>query len=425
LLDLAGGLRRLGRSDLVRHGALVLVSQTIINLLSFAFHVLVSRRLGVEAYGSLNALLAGFTVLIVPATILATIVAKYAAEFRALGDLARLRALSARVATLLGSVALGVMLAGAALSPSIGGYLHIADSGAVVLTVAILALNLVLPVLRGVFQGVEDFRSFSISAVLEAAVKVALAFAFTGLGWGVLGALGAWAAGSAASLGWTGAVLWLRYRVAPRVDLSFDVPRLLRTSGGVTVALLCISSLGFSDVVIVKHVFDGRTAGLYAAMSLAGKMLYWLVAFVPTVVLPRAVHLNALGKATLPVLLQALGTVVVLAVAGLAVFAFAPALVLEVLTGSAYLAAAPLLFTYGIASTLLAILNTIVLYQIGVHRFGFILPLTLVAAAELLGIGFFHASALGVVHILIVADAAAIVATLLGARRIRTASTIR
>ncbi len=287
-----------------------------------------------------------------------------------------------------------------------------------VLTVAILALNLVLRVLRGVFQGIEDFRGFSISAVLEAGVKVALAFAFTAFGWGVLGALGAWAAGSAASLLWTAAVLWLRYRAAPRAELSFDLPRLLRTSGGVTLATICVTSLGFSDVVIVKHVFDDRTAGLYAATSLAGKMLFFLVGFVPTVVLPRAVHLTALGKSALPVLVQALGIVVVLAAAGLVIFRYAPGTVVETLTGSAYLAAAPLLFPYGVASSLLAVLNTVVLYRIGIHRFGFVVPLSLVAAAELIAIAVFHDSVFEVLRILIVAVAAAVAVTLASTREL-------
>ena len=110
MLEIVGGrLRRLARDDLIRHGALVLVSQTAVNVLSFVFQALVSRRIGVEAYGSLNALLAGFTVLTVPTLVLTTIVVKYAAEFRAVGDVARLRALTRYVATSLGTVALGVM----------------------------------------------------------------------------------------------------------------------------------------------------------------------------------------------------------------------------------------------------------------------------------------------------------------------------
>jgi O-antigen/teichoic acid export membrane protein len=409
LLEIVGGrLRRLARDDLIRHGALVLVSQTAVNVLSFVFHALVSRRIGVEAYGSLNALLAGFTVLTVPTLVLTTIVVKYAAEFRAVGDVARLRALTRYVATSLGTVALGVMVIGAALSPAIGAYLRIGDLAAVILAVVILALNVVLPVLRGVFQGVEDFRAFSISAVLETVVKVALAFVFTGFGWGVEGALGAWAAGTAVSLLWTGAALWTRYRGAPKAELSLDFVRLARTSGGVTIAMLSVTSLGFSDVVIVKHVFSDQQAGLYSAMSLAGKMLFWLVAFVPTVVLPRAVNLTT-------------AVLAVLTSVGLGVFSVAPAFVIGTLTGTAYVAVAPLLFTYGVASTLLAVLNTVVLYKIGIHRFGFIAPLAIVALAELVAIGIFHDAVIEVLRILIVADATALFVTLIATPERRAA----
>ena len=422
MLEIVGGrLRRLARDDLIRHGALVLVSQTAVNVLSFVFHALVSRRIGVEAYGSLNALLAGFAVLAVPAVILTTIVVKYAAEFRAVGDVARLRALTRYIATSLGAVAVGVMAIGAALSAAIGAYLRIGDLAAVILAVVILALNVLLPVLRGVFQGVEDFRAFSISAVLEMVVKVALAFVFTGFGWGVEGALGAWVAGSAVSLVWTGAVLWTRYRGAPKAELSLDFARLARTSGGVTIATLCVTSLGFSDVVIVKHVFSDQQAGLYSAMSLAGKMLFYLVAFVPTVVLPRAINLTARGKPALPVLLQATVLLLVLTGVGLVVFYVAPAFVIRTLTGVAYVAAAPLLFTYGIASTLLAVLNTVVLYKIGIHRFSFIVPLAIVALTELLAIGIFHDAVLEVLRILIVVDAAALVVTLIATPERRAA----
>jgi O-antigen/teichoic acid export membrane protein len=422
-IGIGGRLRGLARDDVIRHGSLVFAALTFVNILGFVFHVIVSRRIGVEAYGSLTALIAGFTVLMVPSSILTTVVAKYAAEFRAVGDSERLHALLSSALASLGLVASLVMLGGTLLSPAIAAFLHVDDVGAVILTVAILALNVVLPVVRGIFQGAQDFRGFAISIVLETALKVALAFVFTGLGWGLKGALGAWVAGSLVALLWTVCVLWSRYRAAPTAPLSFDYARLLRTSGGVTIATLCVSSLAFSDVVIVKHVFDDQTAGLYSATSLAGKMLFWLVAFVPTVLLPRAVSLSTLGKPALPVLLQASATILALAGTGLVVFYFMPSLIIATLTGSAYLAASPLLFPYGLASTLLAFLNTVVAYKIGIHRFGFVVPLSVVAVSELIAIGIFHNTALEVIRILIVANAIALVATLLSTpeRRSQTA----
>ena len=99
-------MRRLARSDFVRYGAVVFVAQLGANVLNFLFHVLVSRRVGVAPYGELNALLAGLTILSVPALILTTIVVKYAAEFHAVDDVPRLRALALRVGTRLGLAAL-------------------------------------------------------------------------------------------------------------------------------------------------------------------------------------------------------------------------------------------------------------------------------------------------------------------------------
>lgn len=408
----AGRWRRLANNELIRHGALVFISTMLVNVLSFAFHVLVSRRLGVATYGSLNALLAGLAILAVPSLILTTIVVKYAAEFRALGDLMRLRALTLRVAVGLSAIALVVALACAIATPLISAFLHVSDTAAIALAISILALNFVLPALRGILQGVEDFRAFAISAVIEAAVKVALAIGLTALGWGLAGALEAWLIGSVVAFAYTGAVLWLRYRGVGACSLHLDYARLARTSANVAVALFCVTSLSFVDVIIVKHAFDAQTAGLYGATALAGKMLFYLVSFVPAVLLPRAVTLAMGGKPVLPVLLQALAMVGFLAGCGLFLFASIPTLIVTVLAGGAFAGAAPLLFSYGVAATLLAALNTAVLFKLGIHRFDFVAPLAAIAILELVALAFFHDTPQRVIGTLIAANACALVTTL-------------
>ena len=45
------GARGLLASDFVRHGLLVFVSTTLINVLGYAFHFAISRKIGVEQYG--------------------------------------------------------------------------------------------------------------------------------------------------------------------------------------------------------------------------------------------------------------------------------------------------------------------------------------------------------------------------------------
>ena len=410
--DVRGALRRLARSDFVRYGAVVFVAQTGANVLNFLFHVLVSRRVGVAPYGELNALLAGLTILSVPATILTTIVVKYAAEFKAVDDGPRLRALVLRVVKTLGPASLAIVPAGALLAGPTAAYLNVTSRRDVVLTALVLALNLLLPALRGILQGAERFREYAASALLEVVVKVALAVAFTGIGWGVAGALGGWAAGSAVSLAYTLATLLAYFGAQPRAPLSLDLRRLVRTSAGVTAATLLISAMGFGDVLIVKHYFAPAAAGLYGAGALAGKMLFWLVGFVPAVVLPRAASSAARGERATPVLLQALGAIAVLAGGGLAFYALFPRFVVTTLAGNDFAPAASFVFSYGIATTLLATLNTVVLFKIAVHRFDFIVPLALAAAGELIAIVVHHDTPQQVIAVLIVGNALALAGAL-------------
>ena len=90
-------LQRALRSEFVRHGALVFASTIVVNGLNYVYHFVMSRRLGVVDYGALASILAGLVIASVPATILTMVVVKYAAEFKAVGDRKRLRALGDRV----------------------------------------------------------------------------------------------------------------------------------------------------------------------------------------------------------------------------------------------------------------------------------------------------------------------------------------
>ena len=410
--DVPGALRRLARSDFVRFGAVVFAAQTGANVLNFAFHVLVSRRVGVAPYGELNALLAGMTILLVPATILTTIVVKYAAEFRAVDDAPRLRALVLRVAGSIGPAALAIVPLGALLAAPAAAFFNVSSRPAIVMTAVVLALNLLLPVLRGILQGAERFREYAISALLEVVVKVVLAVILTGAGFGVAGALGAWALGSATSLVYTFFTLQRFYGAQPRAPLSLDLPRLARTSAGVTAATLLISAMGFGDILIVKHYFAPQAAGLYGAGALAGKMLFWLVGFVPAVVLPRAAGSAARGERTAPILFQAVAAIVVLAGGGLAFYALFPRFVVTALAGEAFAPAASIVFSYGVATTLLAVLNTVALYKLAVHRFDFIVPLALVVLGELIAVVLRHDTPQQVITVLIVGNAAGLAAAL-------------
>jgi O-antigen/teichoic acid export membrane protein len=404
-------VRRLKSSEFVRHGLLVFASTMIVNVAGFAYHLVVSRKIGVAGYGSLTALISGIMMTIVPSTILASITAKYAAEFRVLDDRLHLKALVRGIAFYVSAGAFAVVACGFALAGPIATYLHIDDKLSIDLTLAILGLNVVLPVARGVFQGLEDFAGFSLSIAIEAILRSGLATAFVFVGMGLRGALAGWLVGSLISLAYTLGVLLVRFNAAPKGELFLDLRRLAGTTFLVGSGTLITASLGNTDVILVKHFFDAQAAGLYGAVSFAGKMLLLVVGFVPTIVLPKATSRANAGGNPAPILFQALAIVAALAGSGLIVFYFFPTRIVTTLAGNAFAAGGPLVFSYALAMVLLAALNVVVTFKMGAHRFDFIGPLVLCAVGEVVAIALRHQTLAGVVQILIVGNALGLAAS--------------
>ena len=223
------------------------------------------------------------------------------------------------------------------------------------------------------------------------------------------GAFGGWALGSVIALAYTIVVLGRGYRRVPGAAIYVDFRRLVETTSSIAIATLLLSSIGYADVIVVKHFADPTTAGLYGALSLSGKILFFLVGFVPTVVLPKATRQAIEGTSPTGVFVQALGLSVAMSSAGLIVYYFFPSLVVTSLAGASFAPAAPYVFKYGFAMVLLAGLNVVVVYKIGIHRFDFLVPLALCAIGEIVGMSLYHRSLSDVIDVLTIGNGLALV----------------
>jgi O-antigen/teichoic acid export membrane protein len=289
--------------------------------------------------------------------------------------------------------------------------LKIANVTAVSLSIVVMSLSFVTPTLRSVFIGLEDFRIYSISAVLESGLKALLGIGLVYAGYGVVGAFAGWAVGVLVTVGYTMAVLLSRYRSVPATVLFIDFRRLAITMAGVSATTILMTSIGYADVIIVKHYADPTTAGLYGALSLSGKILLFFVGFVPTVLLPKASRQALGGTSPVRILVIAVAVVLGLSGVGLVVYYFFPGFVVTTLAGPSFAPATPYVFSYGIAMVLLAALNTVATFKIGIHRFDFIVPLGICAVAELVGISVYHSSLTEIVGVLVAGNAVALLAS--------------
>jgi O-antigen/teichoic acid export membrane protein len=296
------------------------------------------------------------------------------------------------------------------LRAPIASFFNLSDTAPVVAAGATLAALLVAYVQRGVLQGAHLFEDFSYSLVLETVTKVVLGVALV-VPFGATGALSGVAAGMVLAASWNFFSFHRRFG-GGRAKVPFDRATLVRIVSGVGLGQLTLTVLTFYDVPLVKHAFDARTAGLYAAAALVGRAVLGACMFVPTIMLPKANARAAAGRSTLPLLLAALGLGAAVVAVAVVSSAIAPRFVVTTIAGGAFGDAAPLVLLYVLASGALSLANVVASYNFGLHRYEFVIPTFAVACAEIVTLALWHPNLTAIVTVLAVGHGCVLLATL-------------
>jgi O-antigen/teichoic acid export membrane protein len=408
-LVLRRGLERIRASSMLKQSLLVFSAGMVLNVCGFVAHAVASRQLGVTMYGGLYALLNAAVIAALPAAFVAPVVAQLAAEFRALHDDGHLRGLTDSVAGGFAKLAL-IYLAVAILGAfPFARFLHV-PVWSVPFVGLLAGVALFVAALRAIAQGTQDFVGYSLSNTFEGIAKVCGIGLLIAIGLKLGGGIAGFLLGPLSALVYLGLRLRNRYAGAQPHRVRYDWRRIMNAGAGAAAATIATTLMGSADVVLVKHFFDPHSAGLYAAASLGGKMLLYLVGFVPTVLLPQAADRHARGAQTREVLAGSLVMLTVVAFCGLSVFRFFGTQVLHALVGHAFDAAEPLLVAYGLAMVLLALTNSLTFYGIATHRLAFTVPLLICTLGTLAAIAFLHSTLQSVVEILVIGNLVAVLA---------------
>lgn len=394
-------------------GAAIFAATMFTNLAMFAYHVALSRSLGVERYGVLYTLVSAATFIAVIASILTIVIARLLAEAAVKTNRDLLRSLvgsSLRRGTLAGVAASVVLLA---IALPMASFLHLQTPAAVFALVVFAGTQFVLAAARGVLQGLQKFFPLAWSLVVEAFLRTALAIWLTWLGHGVTYAVGAYALGSLIAMVYT---VWYVVRIIPpsRERTGLAKTGILRLSSGAAISTLAIAALGILDVVLVRHYFDNLTSSIYSAVSLAGKLVYLAAGFLPTLLLPKATATAFEGGKSWRILLPAGAAMAIMSGVTLILFWLVPGQLIRAVTGPQYAGAAQYIFRYAIAMTFLGATNALIAYRIALSDFSFIPGAVFAVVLQGVCIALFHNSIDQVILIVIGTNAAAFAAVAFG-----------
>jgi O-antigen/teichoic acid export membrane protein len=392
--------QRSERSTLLNGSAIMLVAMMLVNIFNFAYNMVMARMLGPAAFGNINA---AVTLLLLASCIslaFQLVCAKFVARNHADSSKA------AVVHGLLGkawmaSLALGGMLFLA--QKPVATYLNVPSPWIIGLLAIGIAAYAPLGVKRGAMQGVCAFPRLGTNFVLEAGIRFFLGAGLVVAGYDVLGAVGAISASVIA------ACFIPRIPAQLRVKAGTAEPPSYAEAVQAIVFFVGQVIINNVDILLVKHFFSSDPAGVYAAISQIGRLLYFaswfgvVNAMFPVAAAASPEHKKAHGIG-LPLLL-----VLGLSLIFIAVAALFPHLIMGVIFGSRFIEIGWLLALYAVATGLYSLSVVFIAYEMS-RRIANTGWLQLIfSGALVLGIGIFHGSLHQVIMVRIVLMAAMLV----------------
>ena len=290
------------------------------NVIALASTVVFARLL--SDYGSLAALISYFLILSVVGQALQVATARegvlgHLGVGAALAD--TVRRWTVHLMMLTAGVTVVSVLLRAPIASAVG-VKHDQWAAAIGLPAGMLWLE--LSILRGVLQGVGDYKGVGVSLVSEQAARLVTGAALAGAGLGVTGAyLGT-------PLSFIAVGVWCMIRLRKHIEARAEGP-----PGAVTApppalslwshvkrawapiaGLIVIAVLQNIDIIAAKHRFTTDLASAYGATAVAAKVLIWVAIGAGFYLVPEVSRRRAAGEDTRPILFRALAIILVCAV---------------------------------------------------------------------------------------------------------------
>ncbi|MEK7119555.1 MAG: oligosaccharide flippase family protein [Patescibacteria group bacterium] len=337
-------IKKIINHPLLKHSTIVLMGSMAANIAGWLYHLFVGRILGTEAYGELAALLALFYILNVPSTVIQTVLVKFFSILKAKNEHGQARFLI-RVATIKILLLEGVgMVFIFFFSQAVAAFLHIASPWYIVWLYVIFATFMVGIVNGSAIQGFQLFTASSVLVTIGMTLRLILGalFAYFGVGWTLVSNI------FSNSIAYGLSFIPLRFfthiqekpiTINRKEALGFSVPALVTTLG--------ITLLFSQDVLLVKHYFTAYEAGIYASLSVLGKVLFYATGAVSFVLFPVVSERKASGQGHSR--LVAIGLFIIgMVCIGLTAFYFIAPQIVLVAFGKAFYGAAQYMGTFAI-----------------------------------------------------------------------------
>lgn len=360
----------------------------------YLLHFILLHLLMPEEYGEFLAYLSLIYLLAIPNTIINNITTKYVSEFYGRKDELSINqffyfALRRIVPY---SLLLGILLI--VFSGQLSEVFKARQLAFIVLGIS-LFINFVGTLIRSYMNALQMFTSQIIIGVFDSIITISLTIFFIDIG---LSATGVVVGQLTANLISTVVILFIiRQSIFPK-----SVSRVFELSGFAGYSLVfAIGSISLIsvDVLLVRHFFSEHISGIYSSLSVLGRMIYFGLGPLITMILPIAAHRHAANGSSREVFVKLGAVTFLFGLAGTAIFVLFPQLIVSLFSGVNYSQSASLLPIFAIFILLFSFNIFLISYLTAVERPEVNVFLLIASISQPILVYFFHQSVSQVIWI--------------------------
>lgn len=283
----------------------------------------------------------------------------------------------------------------------IQSYLQFESVVPLIILFASIPFYIEMSINRGYLQGVQSFKKMAASYVVEMVARLIVTFVLL---YAVFYLMGVGASESIA-IGFACSFIaswWVSRTKFDSLEEGFNSDTISAMIKFITIIMFYEFSqilINNSDVILVKHFFDNEQSGMYSALALIGRVVFFATWTIVTLLFPKVIEREKKGLKHADLFWKSLAIVSSVGVLIIGACYFMDELIIQLLYGSAYMEVAPYLYLYAIATTLFACANVFAYYFMSLSKYIPVLISIVVGILQLVSIYFFHGSLLEVIWV--------------------------
>src|SRR3989344_1204492 len=284
------------KHELISSSIYIFAGSVVANVFNLFFTIFMIRNLNEQQFGILTSTVSLISLIAIPAGSIIPTIVSISVSYFAKEDYGSVKSLFLKIIKPLLFISFVVLLCFIILANTIGDFFKIADRSIIVTIGVIVAFAYIGVVISGLLQARLAFKLISFSHIASTTSKLTIGIILVFLGFNVKGAI--WAVFISGLIPSILGFIYLKFVFISKENrtskinfkslLSYGIPSSLATLG--------MTSLISTDILLVKHFFDPLQAGLYAGLSVVGKVIFFFTASIGSVMFPLIVKKYAKGE---------------------------------------------------------------------------------------------------------------------------------